>query len=59
MSESYEPPADPLGGPISRPFGDGLPPVDGALQPPGRGDSVDPRDGGDLGRDAGGMLGEG
>ena len=49
------------GGPISRPSGDGLPPVGGGLQPPGGGDLVDPMPpaGGDRGDDTGGGLGEG
>ena len=64
MSETYETPTpDPMGGPRGRPNGDGLPPVDGGLNPPGRGDSVDPGmpgEGGDRGEDVGGgMSGEG
>jgi hypothetical protein len=63
MSESYEPRPDPLGGPISRPDGDGLPPVGGAPPTPGEGDEIErglPQRGGDRGQDAGGgMAGEG
>lgn len=61
MSESFEPPADPMGGPVSRPDGDGLPPTGAELPRPGSGDSVDTGLGGtgDLGPDAGGMAGEG
>ena len=54
---------DPLGGPISRPDGDGLPPGVGGERPrPGPGDAVDPgmAGEGDVGQDVGGgMAGEG
>lgn len=62
MSESPDSvSSDPLGGPISRPQGDGLPPKTGADLPQ-RGDAVNPGmegEGGDRGQDAGGMAGEG
>jgi hypothetical protein len=62
MSESPTP-SDPMGGPISRPSGDGLPPsTGGGLQPPGSDDSVDPGlpgAGGDIGPDTSGLPGEG
>lgn len=64
MSESPDSVSpDPLGGPISRPGGDGLPPKTGVERPrPGAGDAVDPGmagEGGDIGQDTGGMAGEG
>ena len=62
MSESPDSPA-PLGGPMSRPDCDGLPPKTGVERPrPGPGDAVDPGmdgEGGDIGPDTGGMAGEG
>jgi hypothetical protein len=51
-----------LGGPVSRPDGNGLPPKTGGMPAPGGGDSRDPGmegEGGDLGEDTGGMAGEG
>jgi hypothetical protein len=60
MSESDTPfDGGPMGGPASRPQGDGVPPIGGGLTPPGRGDSVDPLPSdGDIGEDTGGMDGE-
>jgi hypothetical protein len=50
-----------MGGPVSRPDGDGLPPKTGGLTPPGGEDSRDPgiEGEGDRGEDSGGMIGEG
>lgn len=62
MSEANDfPQSDPVGGPAPRPDGLGLPPKTGGLEPPGRGDSIDPgmTGDGDLGEDTGGMIGEG
>ena len=66
MSEPINPTpgsAGGMGGPMSRPDGNGLPPKTGGEMPrPGSGDSRDPGmegEGGDLGPDTGGMAGEG
>lgn len=54
---------DGMGGPASRPSGDGLPPKTGTgMHIPGREDSVDTGiegGDGDIGPDTGGMIGEG
>ncbi|MBL8770062.1 MAG: hypothetical protein JNK30_01660 [Phenylobacterium sp.] len=58
MSEPHTPP-DSLGGPLSRPSGDGLPAVDGGREPPGPGDAVDPgllEGDGDRGVDTPGQI---
>lgn len=60
MSESNTPfDGGPMGGPASRPQGNGIPPIGGGLNSPGREDSLDPvGNDGDIGQDVGGMPGE-
>lgn len=62
MSEANIPDPSPMGGPASRPSGEGLPPKTGGEPPThGRDDAVDPgmAGEGDIGQDTGGMMGEG
>jgi hypothetical protein len=61
MSERPNTPPDSLGGPIGRPQGDGLPPVDQGRQNPDGGDVIDPGEvqgNGDRGQDVPGLAGE-